>query len=228
MIVIKSAQNHLKLFALAICFILAGCAGTAPKVSGPHPLEVAGVKSILILPVVNNSVDVDAPSYFLSSISYPLAERGYYVYPVNTVKTVLESEGLYDANLVQAADPAKIGGMFDADAILYVTIDRWDAQYLLINTTVTVEFNYKIMDGHSGEELWTAHKTMTYSPDNQSTGDPLADLVGMAINAAITRAAPNYMPLTREANWMVIHTDNTRLPPGPYLKAKLEASAKAK
>ena len=226
MLLTRKPLSALKLLVVTACIILAGCAGNAPKVEEPHPLEVAGVKSILTLPVVNDSIDVDAPDYFLSSISVPVAERGYYVYPVNTVKTVLESEGLYDANLVQSADPVKIGNMFGADAILYVTIDRWDAQYLLISTTVTVEFSYKMVDGRSGEELWAVHKTMQYTPQSQSSGDPMADLIGMAVSAAMTRAAPNYMPLTRQANWMVVHTDNTRLPPGPYLKAKLEQSAK--
>ncbi|ELU03472.1 hypothetical protein CAPTEDRAFT_214153, partial [Capitella teleta] len=56
----------------------------------------------------------------------PLAEKGYYVFPVNTVKTVLEGE-----------DPVRLGNMFGADAILYVTINEWDAQYVVLSTTVT-------------------------------------------------------------------------------------------
>ena len=113
------------------------------------------------------------------------------------MKTVLEGEGLYDANLVHSPDPVQLGDMFDADAILYVTINEWDAQYIVVSTTVTVSFTYRILSGKTGEELWTASKTMKYTPDNTtSTGNPMADLLVMAVSAAITRAAPNYLPLT--------------------------------
>ena len=72
-------------------------------------------------------VDVTAPDYFLSTVPIPLAERGYYVFPVNLVKRVLEDDGLSDAVLVHSADPKRLAALFGADAVLYVTIERWDA-----------------------------------------------------------------------------------------------------
>lgn len=174
--------------------------------------------SILVVPVINESVDVDAPNYFLSTITPPLAEKGYYVFPVNTVKTVLEGEGLYDANLVHSADPTKIGKMFGADAILYVTINQWDAKYIVLATSVTVSFSYRIVSGKTGEELWAANKTLNYTPQSGSSGNGLVDLIAMAADAAVTRAAPNYIPMTRRANYQVFYKDSTELPNGPYLQ----------
>ena len=111
--------------------------------------------------------------------------------------------------------------MFGADAILYVTIKRWDAQYVVLSTTVTVDFEYKIVSGKTGEELWAAEKSMQYSPQqSNSSGNLVADLVGMAVAAAITRAAPNYLPLTRQANVQVLYLDPTQVPNGPYVKKK--------
>lgn len=213
--------THLKKWLVATGLsLLTGCAAQAPK-NEPSAFQLAEPRSILVLPVVNESVDVDAPNYFLSTISVPLAEKGYYVFPVHTVKTVLEGEGLYDANLVHSADPVQLGDMFDADAILYVTINEWDAQYIVVSTTVTVSFTYRILSGKTGEELWTASKTMKYTPDNTtSTGNPMADLLVMAVSAAVTRAAPNYLPLTRQANYQVLYLDPTKLPNGPYLRPK--------
>ena len=212
---ITSAKKWLVALGISL---LTGCAAQAPKVDF-SAFQQADPNSILVVPVVNESVDVDAPNYFLSTISVPLAEKGYYVFPVNTVKTVLEGEGLYDADVVHAADPIQLGTMFGADSILYVTINQWDAQYIVLSTTVTVSFTYRIVSGKTGEELWTANKTMQYSPQvNNSSGNPLADLVVMAVSAAITRAAPNYMPLTQQANYQVLYLDPTKLPNGPYLK----------
>ena len=53
--------------------------------------EAAKPTSILVVPVVNESVEVTASDYFLSTVSIPLAERGYYVFPVNLVKRSLRT-----------------------------------------------------------------------------------------------------------------------------------------
>jgi hypothetical protein len=41
-------------------------------------------------------------------------------------------------------------------------------------------------------------------------------LVVMAVNAAVQKAAPNYMPLARQANGKAIYTAGQGLPAGPY------------
>lgn len=173
-------------------------------------------KSILIVPVVNRTVDVTAPDYFLSTVSRPVAERGFYVYPVHLVKRILEDDGLSDANLVHQADPKRLGALFGADTILYVTIDRWDAKYAVITTTVEVEFRYSLKSGKTGEEIWNSKEYFQYTPNNNSGGNPLAALVAAAVSAAITKAAPNYIPLAQTANAAAVNRLHRGLPAGPY------------
>lgn len=173
-------------------------------------------RSILVVPVVNRTVDVTAPDYFLATISRPLAERGYYVFPVNLVKHVLEDDGLSDANLVHQADPKRLGELFGVDTILYITIEKWDAKYAVFSTSVEVGFTYVLKSGRTGEELWSSHEAMTYVPENRSTGNPLADLIAMAVTAGITKAAPNYIPLAQQANGKAMVRVHQGLPSGPY------------
>ncbi|MCD6288306.1 MAG: DUF799 family lipoprotein [Candidatus Hydrogenedentes bacterium] len=200
---------------VVVTLAFSGCA-TTPKYKDYTAFRTADPRSILIVPVVNRSVDVNAPDFFLSTIVLPVAERGYYTFPVNLVKRVLEDDGLYDANLVHDADPTRLGEIFDADAILYVIIERWDARYMVISTTVTVEFTYVMKSGRTGETIWaTSYKTV-YQPQGSSSGNPLADLIADALTAAITKAAPNYMPLTRQANQSALTTPHHGLPAGPY------------
>lgn len=161
-------------------------------------------RSILVVPVLNNSPEVGASDYFLATVTVPLAERGYYVFPVNLSRTLLADAGLADPGLVHSADPTRIGKLFGADAVLYVTITNWEAQYILISTTVVVGFEYELRSAKSGRTLWKAAETMTYSPQSASSGNPLADLIVMAVEAAVTKAVPNYMPLARQANWKAI------------------------
>jgi hypothetical protein len=210
-------------------WIFGACLGIAVGVSGcatvqPYDFtefQKAPPRSILVVPVVNRSLDVDASNYVLTTLTVPLAELGYYVFPVNTVKIVLEQEGLYEPEQVRKMDAAQLASLFGADAVLYVTINRWDAQYVLISTTVTVEFDYE-MTRKDGTRIWHATKQMQYSPQrqNQQGAHPLAMLIAAAVEAAVTRAAPNYLPLTQQANNQVFVLEPTKLPPGPYAPQK--------
>lgn len=199
---------------LALLAGLGGCATPKPAYDFTD-FNRAPPRSILIVPVANRSLDVDASNYVLSTLTVPLAELGYYVFPVNTVKIVLEQEGLYEPEQVRKLEPARLASMFGADAVLFITINRWDAQYVVIQTTVTVEMDY-LMTGRDGGVIWKTTKRMQYSPQNQQN----QGLIGMLVNAAMARAAPNYMPLARQANNQVFVIETTRLPPGPYAGPK--------
>ena len=176
----------------------------------------ANPRAILVVPVVNQSVDVNAADYFLSTLSVPLAERGYYVFPVNLVKRLLEDDGLADASMVHAADTSRLCSLFGADAVLYVTITKWQATYMIFTTQVAVEFDYLLKDGKTGTELWKEHKKMVYVPP-QSQAPGLIGLIANTITAAMTKAAPNYMPLARRANTEAFAWPGPGLPAGPYL-----------
>jgi hypothetical protein len=129
---------------------------------------------------------------------------------------VLEDEGLSDANLVHGASAERLGNLFGADSILYVTIEHWDAKYYVLSTTVTVQLSYVIKDGRSGETLWNHRQQMIYTPQNSNSGHPLATLIVAAVNAAVTKAAPNYLPLARQANNISFAYPGPGIPPGPY------------
>lgn len=201
-------------FSLLILCVVTGCVTTASK--DYTKFNASKPRSILIVPVINRSVEVTASDYFLSTITIPIAEKGYYVFPVNLVKRMLEDDGLSDASFVHKAAVEKLASLFGADTVLYVTINNWDAKYLLLTTQVTVAMSYVIKDGKTGETLWEHNQTMVYTPQNNSTGNPFADLIVMAVNAAVTKAAPNYIPLARQANAFTFMYPGPGIPPGPY------------
>lgn len=198
--------------------LLSGCVAPSAKLD-MSVFHAAAPRSILVVPTINKSLDVDAPNYVLSTLPVPLAEKGYYVFPVNTTKYVLEQEGMYEADRIHTQPTEILAKLFGADAVLYVQINRWDAIYTIISTTVTVDFDYRMVS-KDGTEIWKEHKTMQYSPQNNNSGPPLAMLIGAVINAALTRAAPNYMPLTQQANQQVFILGQNALPDEPYLPKK--------
>ncbi len=194
---------------------LAGCAGQKP-VRDYTKLVNAQVRSILVVPPVSKAVDVNAPIWFLTAVPVPLAERGYYVFPVNLVKRVLEDDGLADAGMVHAADPARLASIFGADAVLYVTIERWDAQYIVFDTTVTVAATYVLKDGRTGEPLWRGGAFVSRNAGGGGSGGGLGQLVAQMIASAVMKAAPDYMPLARTANAWAMSFPGMGFPSGPY------------
>lgn len=199
---------------LTATLLIAACA-TPPKKPDFGLFRTEGPRSILVVPAVNRSVDVNAPDYFLATIAVPLANRGYYVFPINMVRSVLADDGLSDADLVHSGDPRRLGELFGADAIMYISIDRWDAKYAILSTTVTVELDYALKSAHSGQELWRNHQVMAYQPQASSNAG-LVGLIADAIAAAITKAAPNYIPLAQQANALALGTKGRGLPAGPH------------
>jgi hypothetical protein len=219
-------------FLIIIVAALSGCAHHV-ELSKQEKFLAAAPRSILIVPVVNNSVDVSASEYVLSTLSIPLAEHGYYVFPVNMVKRVLEDDGLADASLVHSAPTSKLADLFGADSVLYVTVNQWNAKYMLLNTQVNVEIDYKIRDAKTDDLLWTYHQRMVYNSNDGGGGGGglgglIAKLIVEAVHAAITKAAPNYLPLANQANTLSLLTyPGNGIPPGPYATEQKELSPNA-
>lgn len=193
---------------------LAGCVHPPPP-KNYAAFRAADPHAILIVPVVNDSSEVDASADFLATLSQPIADRGYYVFPVNLVKHVMDDSGLGDASLVAQAPAQRVARLFGADAVLYAKIDRWTAQYVFLSTTIIVKIYYVLKDGKTGRTLWDRHVKTVYQPQGASAGNPLAALIADAIAAAIERAHPNYIPLAQQTNIVAFDTPEQGLPYGP-------------
>ena len=205
-------------FTILTCgTILTACA-TAPASKDYAKFDLENPRSILVVPALNNTASVNAADFFVSTVSRPFAERGYYVYPAYMVKRVLEDQGLSDAGLVHSTNASRLGNLFGCDSVLFVEIDRWESQYLVISTSTNVKFNYILKSCKTGEELWRDTQALSYSPQASNSGNPLADLLVQAIVSAMEKGAPNYIPLTQQANLAAASMPGQGLPPGPYIQ----------
>lgn len=202
-----------KLATVLAALFVTGCVTQEVK-RDQSAYVAAAPRSILVVPIINKSLEVDASNYMLTTLPVTLGEKGYYVFPVNTTKFVLEHEGFYESERVHQQPTADLAKLFGADAVLYLTINRWDAQYAVLSTTVTVEVQYRMV-AKDGTEIWQDSRKIVYTPQS-SGGHPLAQLIVAVINAAVTRAAPNYMPLAKMANGQALVTGINAPPNGPY------------
>lgn len=209
----------MKRFALfptvLLSLFLVSCA-TGPSID-VTTLHAEAPRSILLVPAVNNTATVTAPDWFLSTISAPFANRGYYVFPANMVRGVLNENGLSDAGLVHSTDARRLQRLFGCDAVLFISIDKWDAKYVILSTTTEVEFSYELRSCKTNATLWTNKVSLQYTPQGASSGNPIASLIADAVIAAIEKGKPNYMPLARQANLLASTTKGKGLPDGPLL-----------
>lgn len=202
--------------ALAASLALTACAGLQPTADF-SALNRERPASILVLPPVNKTTQLEASGQALAILPVTLAEKGYYVFPVNAVKSVLESEGLAVPDRAAQVPPKRWAELFGADAVLFTEIADWNARYAVLATVVTVTLNYKLVSAKTGETLWQASKTVSRNPSQDHvSANPLATLIGMAVSAAITKGLPPYLQLARQVNTQAFMDVGTGLPVGKY------------
>ena len=172
-----------RFMALSAAFLslalLGGCA--APKTIDYAAFKQSRPKSILVLPPINESPEVQASYSLVSQVTYPLAEAGYYVLPIALVGETFRQNGLTTANDIQAVAPAKLQQIFGADAGLYITITEYGTQYMLISSDTAVTATAKLVDLKTGTTLWTGVARASSEEGNSNAGG----IVGMLITAAV-------------------------------------------
>ena len=169
--------------AFIALFMLAGCTAhnesydyTAFKESNPT--------SILILLPINQSTEINASYGVLSQITLPLAEAGYYVFPVMFTDEVFKQNGLTVASDIQAVSLPKLQQTFNPDAVLYINIQNYGTNYQLIQSDTRVTLEAKLLDSRTAKVIWTGSATASSLENQQSSSN---SLLGMLISAAITQ-----------------------------------------
>lgn len=164
--------------------LLSGCAQQQVPSYDYRALKESKPKSILVVLPVNNSVDVKADTSVLARATYPLAELGYYVYPVSLVDEVFKQNGLTDGNAIRSANMKKIYDIFGADSILYINVDKYGTSYKVFDSVTEVELEGKLVDLKTGKTLWEGTGNFAQGSTHQNDG-ALVALVKAAVSQVI-------------------------------------------
>jgi len=198
---------------LAATAFVTGCANKPPY--NYEALLAASPRSIVVIPPKNDTVEVDAPYIYLSTISRPLAEKGYYVFPVAMIDNFMKENGLPTPEEMNNVPLDKIYENIGADAVLYVNINQWGQKYNVVSSKAMVSVSMKLVDARTGNLLWDGAASAVKEPGSSCGG-----LVGMLVSAvanqivgSISDATPQ---LARTANQTVLNTPNQGLLNGPY------------
>jgi hypothetical protein len=173
-------------------------------------------RSILVVPPLNETTAIEAQNVYMTTVSRPLAERGFYVFPVFLTEALLRDLGLPEAGLVHQMPLDRFREHFGADAVLFVTIHDWSNKYIIVQASTVVEVAFVLKDTRTGTVLWESTQKVA-----RTSGDGGGNPIGMLIAAAVTYAInemteTDYRPLAQQANVQALTMRGTGLPAGPY------------
>jgi hypothetical protein len=120
-------------------------------------------RSILVAPPQNESQTVNAAWSYQSTVTRPLAERGYYVFPVDVVDRLMKEN---------AVSPSKAAELLGADAVLYVTLEEYATKQQVLNAATLVKLRGQLVDARSGVLLWERRFAIQHNSNLGSGGIP--------------------------------------------------------
>jgi hypothetical protein len=202
----------LRLAACLAALALAGCATVTPydyTNFRAHP-----PRSILVLPPLNESTEVGGTYGYLSTVTQPIAERGYYVFPVEVVDQFLKQNGMPTAGEMHQVPLKKVSDIIGADAVMFLTLKQYGSKYIVLNSVTTVQVEAKLVDTRTGIVLWQG--TGIAEQRGSGSSNLLANLIAAAITQAINSKTDRAHQVSRIANAQMFYAKDTGLPYGPY------------
>jgi hypothetical protein len=174
------------LLMLVMVLGLAACATQQPFDYTEY--RKARPASILVLTPVNQALDVKASNSLLSYATLPLAEAGYYVFPVGVAYDTFRQNGLSTPEDVHAVSVSKLHDIFGADAALYVTVTQYGTKYAVLASNTIVAASAKLVDLRSGAVLWTGSASAAADEGQNNNGGLVGLLVKAVVNQIINSA----------------------------------------
>jgi hypothetical protein len=183
--------------AVALVWLASGC---AVRGSDHAPFRAHLPRSILVLPPLSEATDVNAPYVFLSTVTRPVAEAGYYVFPVAVVDALMKENGLPTPGEMHQVSLGKLREVFGADAVLYVTIDAWGQRYRVVDSSTVVRARASLVDTARAVVIWEGEiETIESSSAGQS------DVIGLLIAALVEQVVDSLTDRTYDVSRRAIH-----------------------
>ena len=199
-----------KFVYLILILVLAACETLETKKEAYPKMYDENLKpvSIVVVPAVNRSTAADAGDLITATIPQPFADNGYYVLPLPIVHKIFQEEGVVDGMQMVNAPASMFKDAFGADAVLYVTIEEWETNYVVLAANVTVGLSYVLRSTETDEVLWSYKARQVVDTAGQSSGFILLDVIATAVTTALT----DYLPIAYRVNSQAVAT----MPFGSY------------
>lgn len=208
-------NTSLYILLCSLTLLLANCT-TQPK--NYDKFRAANPKSILVLPPKNHSTDVRGTYGYLSTITQPIAEKGFYIFPVAVVDKMMKENGLPSADEMHQVSLKKIKEIINPDAVLYLNLEQYGTKFVLLNSQTIVTVSGRLVSTATGETLWEGRAEQYGSSSSNSNNSLIGMVVSAAVKQAVDSSTDYAHDVSRTANQVLFMTEGQGLLNGPYKK----------
>lgn len=132
---------------------LASCAAPQAVIIPPNPDNP--IKRVAILPVFNNSNDVEAPTRLREEFFNRLGRYHYDIQPLAETSEILNHQmGITLGKQYDLATPEEIGKTLGVDGVFYGYLLDFDEVTIGVANTYKVRMGWKLVDTKTGKITW--------------------------------------------------------------------------
>ena len=199
-------KNILKLLCLVLLVNLTSCSSAAKITKFSEYPEIYNERpeTILFIPPINNTTAADAKDLLRTTIAPILSEKGYYVLPIEPIFDFFKLNGAY--SIAETSDKLpldKFKEIFDADAVLMLTINGWDKKFYVLGGHVRVDLFYELVSTKTGKTLWKVRKNVKV---DTSSSNQNASLLTNILLTAVNTASTKYVDIAKYAHVLALTT----------------------
>jgi len=137
------------LFLAPLFLLLAACATPLSEVA--QDFRSFKPTLIAVLPVKNETADMDGPIVFRILARAELADKGYALVDPARIDAALREKGIEEAGQIDALTPQEIGECVGADSLLYINVSSYGRQ---AGVHLKMEGSFTLVNSRTGQKLW--------------------------------------------------------------------------
>ncbi len=156
-----SVINKLKLFSVhcslftVFCLLFTVFTGCAARRHYVQPNPANPIRTVAVLPMVNQTNDIEGPEKARAMFAEQLVERQYVVKPIAEVNQILKDElGITLGSQLDMTNPQELGQKLGVDGVIYGTLFDFDEKTTGVLNIRRVKAGFKLVDAKTGAVIW--------------------------------------------------------------------------
>lgn len=186
----RHARGAVICLGLFLATLLSACAAIPERMVD----KANGIKTVAVLPLINNTNNVEGPAALQLHLTAGMYERYYDVVETDEVnKTLKDQMGITLGAQLDMAKPGLLCKTLGADGLLYGVLDDYISKPTGVYTIKRVRARTKLVDCKTGAVVW---KGGAGGKSQESTGGNIGALVGAigSIGSAISDVTEGELP----------------------------------
>ncbi len=147
----NSKKLRLILLLTVITLFSVGCAGRHVIPANPsNP-----IRSVAVLPILNNSDDVEAPEIIRAEFHKRIGNYHYAVKSLEETQQILDGQmGITLGKQLELTSPEKLGETLGVDGVFYGYLLNYDEITTVVFNTKKLRMGWKLVDTKTGRQAW--------------------------------------------------------------------------